>query len=58
MAPVSHSGVDEVMVGGERGASVGLEMLSMPVVRIDPDLPRPPTPAGAMPVPTWWPGSG
>jgi dUTP pyrophosphatase len=41
MAPVSQSGVDEVMTGGRRGASVGLEMLSIPVVRIDPDLPLP-----------------
>jgi dUTP pyrophosphatase len=30
-----------VVTGGGRGASVGLEMLSIPVVRIDPDLPLP-----------------
>lgn len=41
MAPVSQSGVDDVVAGGSRGASVGLEMLSIPVVRIDPDLPLP-----------------
>jgi dUTP pyrophosphatase len=41
VAPVSQSGVDDVVAGGSRGASVGLEMLSIPVVRIDPDLPLP-----------------
>ncbi len=41
MAPVSQSGVDDAVAGGGRGASVGLEMLSIPVVRIDPDLPLP-----------------
>jgi dUTP pyrophosphatase len=40
VAPVAR-GVDEVVTGGGRGASVGLEMLSIPVVRIDPDLPLP-----------------
>ncbi len=41
MAPVSQNGVDEVIAGGQRGASVGLEMLSVPVVRIDAGLPLP-----------------
>jgi dUTP pyrophosphatase len=41
VAPVSQSDVDNVVAGGSRGASVGLEMLSVPVVRIDPDLPPP-----------------